>query len=218
MITSRDIEVFKFINRYGKSYIEVLGQTFFPSVQNARNRINKLAKLELIGYWQTGLMTPRRAIVLRDETKKLLEDKYNIKPKKAKLNTSTIHHNMMEQLADFYISQLDGWVERATVYEHSKKLYHIPDLIYHHPQGLIYIEVELHKKAIQRYVNIFEAMKKDNIIMVIYIIKNEATLKSYASTFPRWQRLYFITIDNLINNIKSKNQIDPIAQFDILKG
>jgi len=218
MITSRDIEVFKFINRYGKSYIEVLGQTFFPSVQNARNRINKLAKLELIGYWQTGLMTPRRAIVLRDETKKLLEDKYNIKPKKAKLNTSTIHHNMMEQLADFYISQLDGWVERATVYEHSKKLYHILDLIYHHPQGLIYIEVELHKKAIQRYVNIFEAMKKDNIIMVIYIIKNEATLKSYASTFPRWQRLYFITIDNLINNIKYKNQIDPIAQFDILKG
>ena len=47
MITKRDIEIFKFINRYGKSYIEVLGQTFFPSIQNARNRINKLSKLEL---------------------------------------------------------------------------------------------------------------------------------------------------------------------------
>jgi len=215
MITSRDIEIFKFINRYGKSYIEVLGQTFFPSIQNARNRINKLSKLELIGYWTTGLMTPRRAIVLRDEIKKLLEDEHNIKPKKAKLNTSTIHHNMIEQLADFYISKLDGWVERATVYEHSKKLHHIPDLIYHHPKGRIYIEVELHKKASKRYIDIFELMKKDNIIMVIYIVKNEVILKSYANTFPKWQRLYFITIDELILNIKSKNQIDPISQFDI---
>jgi len=58
-------------------------------------------------------------------------------------------------------------------------------------------------------------MKKDNIIMVIYIVKNEAILKSYANTFPKWQRLYFITIDELIFNIKSKNQIDPIGQFDI---
>jgi len=217
MITPRDLELFKLINRYGKSYIEVLGKTLFPSIQNARNRINKLYKLELIGYWTTGLMTPRRAIVLRDETKKLLEDRYDIKAKKAKLNTSTIHHNMIEQLADFYISKLDGWVERATVYEHSKKLHHIPDLIYHHPQGRIFIEVELHKKSSKRYIDIFELMKKDNIIMVIYIVKNEQTLQSYACTFPKWQRLYFITIDKLIVNIKSKNQIDPISQFDIQK-
>jgi len=217
MITSRDIEMFKFINRYGKSYIEVLGQTFFPSIQNARNRINKLAKLELIGYWTTGLMSPRRAIVLRDEIKILLENEHNEKSKKAKLNVSTIHHNIMEQLADFYISKLDGWTERTTVYTHQQKLHHIPDLIYHHPKGRIYIEVELTKKASKRYIDIFELIKKDNIIMVIYIVKNEQTLKSFATTFPKWQRLYFITIDELISNIKSKNQIDPYSQFNIPK-
>lgn len=215
MITKRDIEVFKFINRYGKSYLEVLGQTFYPTVQNARNRFNKLSKYELIGYWTTGLMKPRRAIVLRDEVKSLLENEHDIKSKKAKLNVSTIHHNMVEQLADFYISKLDGWVERATVYEHSKKLHHIPDLIYHHPQGRIYIEVELTKKASNRYIDIFELMKKDNIIMVVYVVKNKVTLRSYANTFPKWQRLYFITIDDLINNIKSTNQMSPRTQSDI---
>ena len=77
-------------------------------------------------------------------------------------------------------------MERATVYEHSKKLHHIPDLIYHHPKGRIYIEVELHKKTSRRYIDIFELMKKDNIIMVIYIVKNEVILKNYANTFPKW--------------------------------
>ena len=215
MITDRDLEVFKFINKYGKSYVEVLGQTFFPTIQNARNRLNRLAKMKLVGYRNTGLMTPRRAVVLTNEAKQILQDEFDIKPKKPKMNISTINHNMIEQLADFYISKLDGWVERATVYEHSTKLHHVPDLIYHHEKGKIYIEVELSKKSSKRYIEIFESMKKDNVMMTIYVVKNETILRNFAESFPQWNRLFFITIDDLIANIKSKNQIDPISQADV---
>ena len=79
MITNRDIEIFKFVNKYGKTYIEVLAKTFFTNEQVARNRINTLAKQNLISYWNTNLMKPRRAIVLTADTKVMLEDEFEIK-------------------------------------------------------------------------------------------------------------------------------------------
>ena len=85
MITNRDIEIFKFINKYGKTYIEVLAKTFFTNEQVARNRINSLAKQNLISYWNTNLMKPRRAIVLTADTKAMLEDEFEIKAKNVKL-------------------------------------------------------------------------------------------------------------------------------------
>jgi hypothetical protein len=218
MITDRDLEVFKFINRYGKSYLEVLGQTFYPTIQSARNRMNLLNKQGLITYWNTGLMSPRRAIILTEETKQFLYDEHDTKPKNAKLNTSTIIHNTIEQLADYYITQLqNATVERTTVYEHGSKLNHVPDLIYHHPKGKIYVEIETSKKSQSRYKDIFEAMQKDNILLVLYITKNEKTLKSYATTFPRWSKLRFLTIDDLITNVKTNKMLEPMSQEDIIK-
>lgn len=218
MITDRDIKIFKFINRYGKSYVEVLGRTFFNNEQVARNRINSLYKQGFITYWKTNLMQPRRALILTEEIKKYLYDEYDIKPKNAKLNVSTIEHNMIEQLADFYLSKLENSsVERTTVFTHSKKLNHIPDLIYHHEKGRVYIEVEISKKSSKRYIEIFEKMKKDNVLQVIYIVKNENILHSFATTFPKWNKLKFITIDNLIHNIKTKNKIEPLSQEEIVR-
>jgi len=218
MITERDIEIFKFINRYGKSYIEVLGKTFFGTEQGARNRINILKKQNLISYWNTNLMTPRRAIVLSDEIKNYLEDELDIKPKNAKLNTSTIEHNIIEQLSDFYLSKLENSnVERTTVYTHSKNLNHVPDLILNHEKGKIYIEVETSKKNPKRYIEIFKSMQKDNVLQVIYVVKNETTLSSYAATFPSWKKLRFITINKLIENIKSENRMNAMSQADIVK-
>lgn len=217
MITARDIEIFKFINRYGKSYIEVMGRTFFNNEQVARNRINALYKQGFITYWKTNLVTPRRAIILTEEIKNYLYEEHDTKPKNAKLHTTTIEHNIIEQLADYYISKLDNSeVERTTVYEHGSKLNHVPDLIYHHEKGKVYIEVETSKKSQNRYKEIFEAMQKDNVLQVIYIVKSEKILQSYATTFPKWSKLKFITIEDLILNIKTKNRIDPISQSDII--
>jgi len=216
LITKRDIEIFKFINRYGKSYTEVLSKTFFNNLQVARNRVNKLAKQGLINYWNTNLMTPRRALILSEETKKFMEETFELKITKAKLNVSTIQHNVMEQITDFYIQKL-GDVERTTVFTHQKILHHIPDLLLNHEQGKIFFEIELTKKSYKRYIEIFEKMKKDNVIQVVYVVKNEAVLKSFSSNFPRWEKLRFITIDSLVSNLKSGKKLGALSQEEIIK-
>lgn len=212
MITERDIKIFKFINKYGKSYIEVLAKSFFANEQVARNRINILAKQNLISYWNTGLMKPRRAIVLTADTKSMLENEYEIVTRGTKLNRTTIHHNVMEQIIDYHLSKI-GTVERTTVYTHKEKLHHIPDFIFtNESANKINIEVELTKKSAPRYMKLMQAVSKDNPDAIIYILSSKDKIKSYASIMPKWHKLFFISIDELIKNIKQTGQIKPTPQ------
>lgn len=212
MITERDIKIFKFINKYGKSYIEVLGKTFFTNEQVARNRMNILAKQNLISYWNTGLMKPRRAIVLTADTKSMLENEYEVTTRNTKLNRTTIHHNVIEQIVDYHLSKI-GTVERTTVYTHKEKLHHIPDFIFTNKSGnKINIEVELTKKSAPRYVKLMQAVSKDNPDAIIYILSGKDKIKSYASIMPKWHKLFFISIDELIKNIEQTGQIKPTPQ------
>jgi len=212
MITERDIKIFKFINKYGKSYIEVLAKTFFTNEQVARNRINILAKQNLISYWNTGLMKPRRAIVLSADTKSMLEDEYEVVSRSTKLNRTTIHHNLMEQIVDYHLSKI-GVVERTTVYTHKDKLHHIPDFIFTNENGnKINIEVELTKKSAPRYAKLMQSVSKDSPDAIIYILDSSSKIKSYASIMPKWQKLFFISLDELIKNIEQLGQIKPLAQ------
>jgi len=212
MITQRDIEIFKFINKYGKSYIEVLAKTFFTNEQVARNRMNILAKQNLISYWNTGLMKPRRAIVLTADTKSMLEDEHELVARSTKLNRTTIHHNVMEQIVDYHLSKI-GTVERTTVYTHNKKLHHILDFIFTNESGnKINIEVELTKKSAPRYVKLMQAVSKNNPDAIIYILSSKDKIKSYASIMPKWHKLFFISLDELINNIEKTGQIKPTPQ------
>lgn len=212
MITDRDIKIFKFINKYGKSYIEVLAKTFFSNEQVARNRMNILAKQNFISYWNTGLMKPRRAIVLTSDVKQMLEDEYEITPRNTKLNRTTIQHNIIEQIADYHLSKI-GIVERTTVYEHKDKLHHIPDFIFTNDSGnKINIEVELTKKSAPRYTKLMQAVSKDNPDAIIYILSSKDKIKAYASIMPNWKKLFFISIDELIKNIEQTGQIKPTPQ------
>jgi len=216
MITERDIKIFKFINKYGKSYIEVLAKTFFTNEQVARNRINILAKQNLISYWNTGLMKPRRALVLTADTRSMLENEYEIILRSTKLNRTTIHHNVIEQIADYHLSKI-GTVERTTVYTHKEKLHHIPDFIFTNENGnKINIEVELTKKSAPRYVKLMQSVSKDNPDAIIYILSSKDKIKSYASIMPKWHKLFFISIDELIKNIKQTGQIKPTPQEESL--
>ncbi len=216
MITQRDIEIFKFINKYGKTYIEVLARTFFSNEQVARNRVNLLAKQNLISYWNTNLMKPRRAVVLTSETKSMLENEYDIKPKSVKLNRTTINHNIIEQIADYHLSKV-GEIERTTVSTHQNKLHHIPDFIFKNKNGnRINVEIELTKKSAPRYSKLMEDVSKDNPDAIIYILENETKIKSYAAIMPKWRKLFFISIDELIKNINQMGQIKPIAQEVVL--
>jgi len=212
MITNRDIEIFKFINKYGKSYIEVLAKTFFANEQVARNRMNILAKQNLITYWNTNLMKPRRAIVLTSDTKAMLENEFEIIPRNTKLNRTTISHNIIEQIVDFHLSKI-GTVERTTVYTHKDKLHHIPDFIFTNEAGnKINIEVELTKKSAPRYAKLMQSVSKDNPDAIIYVLSSQEKIKSFASVMPKWHKLFFISIDELIKNITQTGQIKPTPQ------
>lgn len=218
MLTNRDIEIFKFLNRYGKTYIEVLGKTFFPSEQIARNRINRLAKYNLIGYWTTGLMKPRRALVLTSDSKTYLDEELGYEIKKAKINQTTIHHNVVEQITDFHLQKI-GKVERATVYTHYKHLNHIPDFIYHNAEGKkFYIECEVTKKSASRYNDIVSKAIKDNPYAVIYVADTMEKAKAIAKIMPTWEKLFFIDLEGLIKNINESNKIQPISQKALLES
>ena len=212
MITDRDIEIFKFINKYGKSYIEVLAKTFFSNEQVARNRMNILAKQNLITYWNTNLMKPRRAIVLTSDTKSMLENDFDITPRNAKLNRTTIQHNIIEQIVDFHLSKI-GTVERTTVYTHKERLHHIPDFIFTNESGnKINIEVELTKKSAPRYAKLMQLVAKDNPDAIIYVLTSKEKIKPFATIMPKWHKLFFISIDELIKNIRQTGQIKPTPQ------
>lgn len=212
MITQRDIEIFKFINRYGKTYIEVLAKTFFTNEQVARNRINTLAKQNLISYWNTGLMKPRRAVVLTSDTKQYLEDEHDLTVKSVKLNRTTILHNIIEQITDYHLGRI-GTVERTTVATHGSKLHHVPDFIFTNDNGnKINIEVELTKKSAPRYTEIMKDVSKDNVDAIIYVLETHSKIKSYASIMPKWQKLFFISMNELIKNIDQTGQIKPHSQ------
>jgi hypothetical protein len=212
MITERDIEIFKFINRYGKTYVEVLARTFFQNEQVARNRMNTLAKQNLISYWNTGLMKPRRAVVLAADTKQMLEEEHELSVKSVKLNRTTILHNIIEQIADYHLQKI-GSVERTTVATHGAILHHVPDFIFTNQLGnKINIEVELTKKSAPRYAQIMKDLSKDNVDAIIYILETRSKIKSFASIMPKWQKLFFISIDELIKNIEQTGQIKPHSQ------
>lgn len=217
MLTDRDINILKFLNRYGKSYIEVLGKTFFSSEQIARNRVNRLAKYNLIGYWNTGLMKPRRALVLTTDSKAYLNSELGYDVKKTKINQSTIHHNVVEQITDFYLQKI-GKVERTTVYTHYTHLHHIPDFIYIDDETRrFFIECEVTKKATSRYNTIIEKITKDNPYAVIYVTDTIEKAKAIAKVMPTWEKLFFIDLDSLIKNIKENGKIQPINQKTLLE-
>lgn len=212
MLTPRDIEIFKFINRYGKSYNEVMARTFFSSPITSSKRMNELQKQGLITFWKTNHISPRRAIVLTSEAKEYLSDVHKIKPKNTKINITTLNHNIIEQIADYHLSQI-GQVIRTTISEHSKTLHHIPDFIFLSKNNQRFnIEIELTKKASARYKEILISTTKDDVDGILYIFEKKDDIARYINFLPFDKRLLFIDIDTMISNIKLYQKINPISQ------
>ena len=64
-----EIEILIFISHFGRTYPEVLGKTFYKSIQTARNKISKMKKNGLLEYELSGLSKPKYSIVLTKESK-----------------------------------------------------------------------------------------------------------------------------------------------------
>jgi|GEM_PF-1859869 len=217
MLTDRDIEMLKFINIYGRTFFPVLGNTFFNSEQLARGRIGKLFDQKCIRYMDTNLLKIRKAIVLSSDTKTMLFD-MGIEPKKVSSGLSTIKHNIIEQIAHFWLLKI-GEVERTSVAKHGKKLAHVPDMILTLQSGAkIFVEIETTKKTLKRYEDIFEKIKSDQADQVLYIVPKEKDLLRYASFLPSWDKVRIIDIDTLIENVQKTGKVSAKAQNDLRIG
>lgn len=212
LLTQRDKEILLFINVFGKTYYEVLGQTFFNNEKVARNRINKLVKEKTIGYLSTGLMSPRRVLILGSNAKEYLDKELGIDVKRPKLTNTTINHGILEQIVYYHLSQI-GEVERTTVAEHRKVLKHIPDMIYTNKKGTrIYVEVETTKKSNPRYKNLMHKIKKEKLDYLLYILPTKQRAENMMTALPDWHKLRFIDIDTLVAEIKERGAFTALKQ------
>lgn len=215
MITDRDLEILKFINFFGKTYTQVLEKTFFPSTHSAAKRILTLKKQDSISFWNTNLISPRKAIVLSENTKKYFDQELDIKVKKTKIHLSTIQHNIIEQISFFWLKKI-GEIIKTTVVNDSKNLNHTPDFILFSQEKKINIEVEITKKTEKRYKEIILKSSKDGADYILYIVRKKEDVKTFAEHMPRSNKLMFIDIDSLIYNIKTTGKISPIFQEQLL--
>ena len=212
---SKDIEVVTFISIFGKSFAEVLGRTFYGSIQSARNNISRMKRIELIKQVPTGLMKPRNSIVLSSSTKHLLVD-MGYTPKDSRVSIGQMEHNMIEQLAYYHLSKL-GTIERASVYRDKNKYESVPDLILTTPTGKIFVEVEIHQKSKASYADFVTRAAKDNSRAVLYVCANKRIMKSIANAMREWDKLLYIDIDSLIENISTSNKVGATKQNDLLR-
>lgn len=215
MLTERDKEILQFINVFGKTYYEVLGVTFFKNDQMARNRISKLAKQKVFSYLKTGLESPRRALTLGASGKDYIDVELGEYVKVPKISNTTVHHNIIEQIVYYHLSQI-GSVERTTIATHHKLLNHIPDLIYTTNSGTrIYIEVEITKKSNYRYKEIMSKIIKDNPDKLLYISDTADRAKSIVETIGYWgNKLTYIDIESFIKNVTETKKISPHVYKD----
>ena len=215
MITPRDEDILHFINKFGQSYSEVLAQTFFPSLSSATNRITTLKKQGLISFWNTNLMSPRKAIVLSQDTKEYFERELEIRVKRPKINLSTVKHSILEQISYYWLQQI-GDIRRTTIINDSLILNHVPDFILKTQEKIINIEIEITKKTQKRYKEILLKSSKDGANYLLYIFKNKEDVKRFGEYMPRSNKLMLIDIDSLIENIKTTGKINPIFQDQLL--
>ncbi|MDL1957632.1 MAG: hypothetical protein LWW95_11410 [Candidatus Desulfofervidus auxilii] len=211
----KELEILIFISYFGRSYAEVLGKTFYKSVQGARNKISHMKKKGLIKLVPTGLTQPRNAVTLPKSTKDLLLDLGYI-PKVHRGSISQIHHNIIEQIAYYHLSKL-GEVTRTSVWHHKNTYHAVPDLIVQTQIHTIAIEVETHQKGNPKYKDFVKRSSQDNFDRILYITPNKKLMKTIANNMPTWDKLFFIDIETMIENINIYNKIKPYSQKQLLK-
>jgi len=210
----RDIEVIQFISIFGKSFAEVLGQTYYGSIQSARNGISKMKRIGLVKFVPTGLAKPRNSIVLTASAKHLLTD-MGYSPKESRVSIGQMEHNMVEQIAYYYLGKV-GTIKRASVYNDKNKYYAVPDLVLSLSSGNIFIEVEMHQKSKAAYRDFVTRVVKDNPRAVLYVCSNKRIMKSIANAMMQWDRLIYIDIDTLIENVSIYGKVGGTKQSELM--
>jgi len=227
-LTQRDSEVFDLMSEFGgKTYPFVLSQTFWfglsKSEQQARDRMRLLKKkYNLVRLTPTGLMSPRNAIAFTESGKKWITENFEIEIGTLFMSPVTVLHNCFEQIAYFWIKKSGRDVSRTIVKNWSKNHQHTPDLLYFHQSERnekkpVYVEIELHSKTAQKYLEIIQKSKKDGIHAILYIFENEKKMRQIGRKLPIDEKIYLTNIDDLIQSVTQKNKIGAMKQLDFFK-
>lgn len=215
-----DEEILAFIGEFGRTYSYVLGKTFFSNEKQAIGRIHKMKVKGLIERVPTGLNKPRNAILLTKMAKDYLLAN-DAKIKKNKGSISHLNHNIMEQIAFYHLSKIGDTI-RASTWHHMNVYFAVPDLVVRFDNFNIAIEVEATQKSKSRYEEYVKKAKldverSDRLHRFLFVTKNKAFAETIANAMPIWDRLFFIDIDTLIDNIKTYKKITPFSQKQLLK-
>lgn len=219
-LTDRDRGIIEMIAEFGgKTFIEVLAITFWHGrkvpEQQARDRVQALKKKKLVRLVSTGLMKPRNAVALTAFGRRWTHDETEIDAGSLFLSPVTIWHGIYEQVAWYWLRRADRPVDRKVVWNWSKEHYHTPDLLYHHnhdSQKPVYVEIETNKKTPERYIDLFEKSKKDGVYAMLYIFENEKKMQQIGRKLPIWDKIYMITIPDLIANVANTGKVGAIKQ------
>jgi hypothetical protein len=203
-----------FISDFGKTYAEVLGKTFFSSDQLARDFISKMKKKGLVELKKTGLIKPKNEIRLTANIKKDLK-KIGFKITDPRSSIRKLNHNMVEQMAYFWLGKI-GKIERKSIWHHKNVFHVVPDLLLRTDTMQIHVEIEVTQKSRNRYKERVLKGAKDKPSSILYITENKQMMQTLARAMPIWDKLSYIDIDTMINNIKHQEKIRPIKQVALL--
>lgn len=221
-LTKRDMEILEMMATFGgKTYIPTLTKTAFIDAgeQTAKNRVQVLKKKKkLIRHRPTGLAKPKNALVFTEEGKRFADQAFGISIIEPSLSPVTTWHTIFEQITYYWLKKLGKDVERTIVKKWTKLGHrHTPDLVYKNPKGAnVYVEVEITPKRSGRYIEIFERMHADDVGSVLYVFENEQKMKTLGKKIPLWDKIYYTTIDRLIDGAK-EGKLKAIKQKDFLK-
>ena len=222
-LTKRDLEIIELMSSFGgKTYIFVLAKTFWlknkNAEQQARNRIQKLKKKKLVRYKETGLTNPKNVILFSDAGKRFVFENFGININDTSVSPFTTWHTIYEQITFYNLKLLSKNVERTIVKKWKEKGYsHTPDLVYTNKKDKnVYIEIELTLKRPDRYMDIFTKMQKDDVGTVLYVFENDKKMKVLGTKIPIWDRIYYTTIDKIIES-GEKGKLIAKKQKDFLE-
>jgi len=225
-LTNRDVEILELICEFGgKTFVDVLEKTLWYGRSSAKrqvqNRITILKdKYKIIRLVPTGLMSPRNAIALTENGARYINEYTDFKVPFFRPAFTTIYHTIYEQIAYYWLKKSGRNVSRTAVIEWRNENKHTPDLIYHHNQNIskpVYVEIELSRKENKRYTDIFANMESDGAYAVLYIFKDERSMKFGGHWLPLYDKIYITNIDFIVESISSDKKLKLFSQKEFLK-
>lgn len=223
ILQKRDYEVLDIMANFGgKTFRAVLAETAFRGLKNAdqqaANRIQKLKKsMKIFKFMETGLNKHKYALSFSGKGVELMRDMgYNI-ANKSVMSPQSINHMILEQITFYYLKKMGKKVKRTVVAKWGKEHAHTPDLMYELDNGgKVYVEIELNKKSPERYTDTFIKMRKDGVKSVLYVFENEKRMRQIGRILPVWDKLYYITKDQLIECYENGEKLKATKQKDFL--